>query len=373
MQPFTGQFTLPRLERVLGGPGSVAVLPDEIDRYGARRAVVATGATLGASALLSRVTRLLGSRCVGVAPCVRPHVPEGAVRTLHAAICDANADCVISFGGGSAIDTAKAVAHARLPETERLLHIALPTTLSAGEFTDVAGITDEETWVKRAVSDPRIAPRTAIADPELTLETPAWLWAGTAIRALDHAVETLYSRKHHPISDPLAGRAIELLRAHLPASLEDDGDRLAHRGHCQMAAWLAVFGVTNAGFGLSHVLGHQIGPRWDVPHGFTSTIMLPHAMRFMARVASERFGPIARAFEVPFDPGAPAAGALACADAVAAFIARFDVPTRLRDVSVPRTEMTEIAAHVCDVMVREHAVEAPVTSADLTAVLAAAY
>ena len=99
-----------------------------------------------------------------------------------------------------------------------------------------------------------------------------------------------------------------------------------------MAAWMCVFGVTNAGFGLSHALGHQIGPRWNVPHGMTSCITLPHAMRFMADLAPERFRPIAEGFGVPFDPAEPRRAALACADRAAAFIAQFDVPQRLRDV-----------------------------------------
>ena len=197
--------------------------------------------------------------------------------------------CSSAGGGGHSTD-------------EGPVHIAIPTTLSAGEFTAVAGITDERTRVKRAVSDPRLVPRTVYTDPTVTLETPPWLWAASGVRALDHAVETIYASRHHPLSDAAAARGLSMLVKHLPASLSTTGaEQLEHRLQCQLGAWLSVFGVTNAGLGLSHALGHQIGPRWDVPHGVTSCITLPHAMRYMAARAPERFGPIAQAFGVSFD------------------------------------------------------------------------
>ena len=136
----------------------------------------------------------------------------------------------------------------------------------------------------------------------MTLETPPWLWAASGVRALDHAVETIYSSRHHPLSDAAAAHGLSMLVKHLPPSLSTTGaEQLEHRLQCQLGAWLSVFGVTNAGLGLSHALGHQIGPRWDVPHGVTSCITLPHAMRYMATRAPERFGPIAQAFGLSFD------------------------------------------------------------------------
>ena len=123
------------------------------------------------------------------------------------------------------------------------VHIAIPTTLSAGEFTAVVGITEEQTRVKRAVSDPRLVPRTVYTDPTVTLETPAWLWAASGVRALDHAVETIYSARHHPLSDAAAARGLSLLVEHLPPSLSTSGaEQLEHRLQCQLGAWLSVFG-----------------------------------------------------------------------------------------------------------------------------------
>jgi maleylacetate reductase len=332
MRTDSREFNLSGLERVVSGAGCVERLAHEVERRGLERAVVVTGKTLGASGLLERVTGPLGKRCVAVFTDAQQHVPSCSVARVAALLQEHQADTIVSFGGGSPIDTAKAavysvIASRSLPMSGRApAHIAIPTTLSAGEFTAVAGITDEKTRIKRPVSDSRITPRTVIADPTLTLETPAWLWAASGIRALDHAIESIYSVRHYPVSDAAASSGLTMLLTHLKASVDTNGPRvLEHRGECQLAAWMCVFGVTNAGFGLSHALGHQIGPRWNVPHGITSCITLPHAMRFMADLAPERFRPIAEGFGVAFDPAEPRRAALACADQAAAFIAQFDV------------------------------------------------
>jgi alcohol dehydrogenase len=381
MQPFLGRFALPRLERVIAGPGTHASLAAEVERYGCSRVVVVTGTTVGASPVLARTVEQLGSRCSAVFTGARQHVPSGSVTALLQVMRESDADCLVSLGGGSPIDTAKAAVQATLPPRSPgdrtaggLVHIAIPTTLSAGEFTDVAGITDETTRIKHALFDTRLAPRTVIADPLVTLDTPAWLWAASGIRALDHAIETLYADVRHPISEPLAERGLERLIEHLPRSIEGPADELvARRGECQLAAWQAVFGVTNAGFGLSHVLGHQIGPRWNVAHGVTSAIVLPHVMRFMAEAAPDRFAAIARVLAVTGEGSEPRRIALACADRIAAFIAQFGLALRLRDVAVPRDELGAIAALVADLMSRAHAVPRPVTRDDVAAVLTAAY
>ncbi|MGP8188094.1 MAG: iron-containing alcohol dehydrogenase, partial [Terracidiphilus sp.] len=167
------------------------------------------------------------------------------------------------------------------------------------------------------------------------------------MRALDHAVEGSYSTRHQIVTDTLATRAIALLNKHLLPSLQTHGeDELEHRVQCQLAAWLSIFGMSNTRGGISHALGHQIGPMWDVPHGVTSCITLPHVMRFMADVAPERFGPIAEGLGVRFDERNARTAAMECAERMAKFIAQFEVPHRLRDAGVPREEIGTIAATV---------------------------
>jgi alcohol dehydrogenase len=253
-------------------------------------------------------------------------------------------------------------------------HIAVPTTLSAGEYTPGGGTTDEATRVKHGVLDPRLQAKVVIHDPELTLATPDWLWAATGCRALDHAVEAAYSSRAQPFVDALAAKAIALLAEHLPLSIRSEGEaRVAHRGCCQIAAWLSLFGGFNTGLGVSHAFGHQIGPMWDVPHGVTSAITLPHAMRLVASISPGRFEPIALGLGLPFDPVDPEPGALACADAVAALIAGLPVAHTLKAAGVPHNRMREVAKAVHEEIALFGVTDRPITLNEVTAVIDAAW
>ncbi len=391
MRPISGEFNMTRLENVIYGPGKVSVLARELAKRNASRAIIVTGKTLAKSKLLDKVKDAAGSALAGVFSETSQHVPSKTVEALIAAARRLKADSFISFGGGTPNDTAKAAANVllggKLPDGVDLYaapapanpgadfpEIAIPTTLSAGEFTPFAGMTHEETREKGGVGEPRLQAKAVILDPELTLETPAWLWAGTGMRALDHAVEGAYSNRANPISDAMAARAIKLLNEHLKPSLQTVGeDELYHRGECQIAAWMSIFGALNTRFGISHALGHQIGPTWDVPHGFTSCITLPHAMRFMAEISPERFGPIAEGFGIRFDDKTPRLSAYECADRVAQFIRQFEVPNRLREVEVPHSQLSRIAQTVLHEVNRSHTVDREVTLEDLSRILEAAY
>jgi len=391
MRPIIGEFNFTRLENVLYGPGKVGTLSRELSKRNAKRAVIVTGHTLGKSKLLDKVKEAAGSALAGVFAETSQHVPSKTVEALVAEARRLKADSFITFGGGTPNDTAKGAANVllggKLPGGLDLYatpapanpgadfpEIAIPTTLSAGEFTPFAGMTHEETREKGGVGEPRLQARAVILDPELTLETPAWLWAGTGMRALDHAVEGAYSNRHNPISDAMSARAIKLLNDHLKPSLQTAGeDELYHRGQCQIAAWMSIFGALNTRFGISHALGHQIGPAWDVPHGFTSCITLPHAMRFMAEISPERFGPIAEGFGIRFDEKDQRLSAYECADRVANFIRQFEVPSRLRDVEVPHSQLSRIAETVLQEVSRSHTVDREVMLEDLNRILEAAY
>ena len=377
MNPTSGVYRFTRLESVIFGAGSVASLATELQRRRVSRALIVTGASLSRSKLLDRVKQAAGAALGGVFTGAAQHVPSKTVDALVEEARRIGADGLISFGGGSPIDTAKVAAMRLLreqPADSRMPHIAVPTTLSAGEFTPFGGVTDESKREKGGVGDPRLQPCVVILDPDLTRETPAWLWSSTGMRALDHAVEGAYSRRHQPLTDLMSARAIALLVGHLRPSLATAGaEEVEHRMQCQLAAWFSIFGAMNTGLGVSHALGHQIGPYWNVPHGVTSCITLPHVMRFMAGIAPERFGPIAEGFGIRFDAANPGPSALECADRTAKFIAQFEVPTRLRDVGAPHKELDRIAGAVLAEIERSNMVGRPITTADLVALLDAAY
>jgi alcohol dehydrogenase class IV len=373
LQAPAGEFNLSRLERVIYGPGKIAALKDEMERRGLKRAVVVTTDVVAALPILNDVTGALGSHCASVFAGIIQHVPRGTVNDLQREIERVDADSLVSLGGGSPIDSSKVAMYGLLDRRE-LVHIAVPTTLSAAEYTHAGGVTDESTRVKSGIYDPRVLPRTVINDPVLTLATPDWLWVSTGIRALDHAIECAYAIRHQPISDALAAKSIALFVEHLHASITSRGEeQLAHRGYCQFASWYSIYGAMNTRFGLSHLLGHQIGPRWNVPHGITSCITLPHAMRFMAEIAAERFGPIAEGYKIPFDASNPKPAAMRCADRTAEFIGQFDVPKRLRDAGVPREELGSIVGPIAHELERNGVVDRPMSEEEVLALLEAAY
>lgn len=345
------EYKFPLLEKVIFGQGSLARVPEEIDRLGKRRAFILTGRTLATqTALVRRLEALLGDRWVDTYNGCQQHVPSHTVDEAASRAREAQADIVISFGGGSPIDAAKIVALRLLGDQpqDAVPQIAVSTTLSAGEFTPAAGMTDKKTRVKGVHFDPRIVPKVVVLDPEVTVHTPTWLWASTGIKALDHALEALWSLNPQPVTDTLALEAIRRLHRYLPPSV--DSKNIEARGQCQIAAWMSIFGLMNVGVRLSHIFGHQIGARWDVPHGVTSCIALPPVMRFLAPTTAQRQVLIAGALGISVEGRKPEDVAAETAQTVESFIAFFDVPRRLRDVGAKEEELPAVAHAVFEEM-----------------------
>ncbi len=356
----SGVFRFLPIDRVAFGAAAVRQLPGELDRRGLQRAMVITGETVAnRTNLLWYIEQLLGPRHAATYTSARQHVPSATVAEAVDLARESGADCLVSLGGGSPIDTTKAVAHTlafgesapadlgvapggRRDGPAPPPHFAVPTTLSAGEFTHVAGVTDEESRIKGAVGEPRLAPCVVFLDPQMTIATPGPLWLSTGIKALDHAVECFLSPHHQPVTDALALEAVRLLFTYLPRSAADPAD-LAPRMQCQIAAWMSLFSPASVRGGLSHALGHQIGARCDVPHGVTSCITLAPVMRFLAPVSAARQALLAHAMSMDGDQGGSAAPTVAAADAVAALVRRLDLPATLRDAGVDERAIDGIA------------------------------
>ena len=350
-----GEYTFLPQEKVIYGAGSSVRLASEADRLACRRAWIITGLTLATQTpLIQRVESALGVRHVGTYAGIRQHAPESGILEAARLALQSRADLLVSVGGGSPIDAAKAVARAlalrlrsgQAGDDSYVPHIAVPTTLSAAEFSHLAGFTDEATKTKTGFGDPRATPRVVILDPEMTVATPMWLWLASGVRALDHAVETLYSPGDHPVNDVLALQAIRDLFEFLPCSKAEPED-LAVRQQCQLAAWMSYFGPAsvNAAAGLSHTIGKRIGATYDVPHGVTSCIILPHVMRYKATSETDaaRLAPMARALNRVSATASDREAALTAADAVAGLVRQLELPFRLRDVSVPQDVLEDIA------------------------------
>src|SRR5690348_4049417 len=192
------------------------------------------------------------------------------------------ADAIVSFGGGSPIDAAKIIG-LRLGG---VAHTAVPTTLSVAELAAGAGFTDAG-GDKAGMRDPGLMVSTVIYDAELALMTPLELWLSTGIRALDHAVEGFLADGEHPFNDAMALEAIRRLLDSLPRTKAAPDD-VALRTENQLAAWFSFTLPGASAAGLSHTMGKQIGARYGIPHGVTSCLLLPHAMRYQATKKPER-------------------------------------------------------------------------------------
>ena len=177
-------------------------------------------------------------------------------------------------------------------------------------------------------------PRTVILDPAVTIHTPEWLFLSTGIRAVDHAVEDLCSVNPTPFSDGMSLQALRLLARGLPAVKKDPADLVA-RLDCQLGAWMSIMGSQNGvSKGASHGIGHVLGGTANVPHGYTSCIMLPHVLRFNEPVNAERQKWVSEALGRPD---------LSAGDAVAQLIASLGLPGTLRAVGMKHEQMDAVA------------------------------
>src|SRR5579883_366840 len=357
----SGIHRYPDMDRVIYGSEFDAALAEEVKRLDVRAVYVLASGTLARETdTLGRLRAALGNRLAGICTKIGAHTPRGDVVAAANEARAAKADLLVTAGGGSVTDAAKMVGlclgndvsdPAQLDRFAAVIEadgttrrppvkapgvraIAIPTTLSAGEYTSFAGCTDERRHVKQSYGHPLMMPRSVILDPALTRHTPEWLFLSTGIRAVDHAVEDICAVNAQPFSDGASLHALRLLARGL-RGVKADPAGLDSRLDCQLGAWMSIMGSQNGvQKGASHGIGHVLGGTAGVPHGYTSCVMLPVVLRFNAPVNAERQAWVSEALGAP---GAPAG------DVVAALIAELGLPGRLRDVGVTREQLDRIA------------------------------
>ncbi|WP_175987695.1 iron-containing alcohol dehydrogenase [Bacillus sp. Marseille-Q1617] len=222
-----------------------------------------------------------------------------------------NCDLVVSLGGGSCIDTAKAIAvlatnggyigeymgGSRLADKAPLPHIAIPTTAGTGsEATDVTVITNTKNDVKMMIKQPAFMPDVAIVDPLLTISSPKSVTAATGVDALSHAVEAYLSKKSHPMTDTAALAAMELIADNLLTAYHD-GENVDAREAMSLAAMQAGMAFSNASVCLVHGMSRPIGALFHVPHGYSNAMLLPAVLEFSKEHCIERLADVGRFFE----------------------------------------------------------------------------
>jgi alcohol dehydrogenase class IV len=270
------EFTVnPHTNRIVFGVGATSKLAAEIADLGATRAMIAC--TSGARARIAPVIDALGATCVGVFDEVQPHCPEEIVLAAIERFRALDADCLVSIGGGSSIDTGKPLA----VETGKPT-IAVPTTYSGAEVTPLYGIVIGDR--KKGHRDDRALPRTVIYDPAMTINLSPYATAISGMNSLAHCVEALYPAEPNPIATLFAAEGIRALAAGLPASVAAPDD-LDARTQALYGAYLGGTVVTLVGIALHHRTCHVLGGSYGISHGDANSVILPHATAYNAPAA----------------------------------------------------------------------------------------
>jgi maleylacetate reductase len=357
-----GRIAFGAMEEVRFGSPAADAVADLARHYDAHRVFLMVSGTLNRETdEIEKVRRALGERCAGTFDKMPPHTPRRAVIDAANQARDAHADLIVTLGGGSITDAAKAVQLCLANDirtTEGLddvrsvkgpdgsmgpppacrapvvRQVSVPTTLSGGEFSAIAGVTDERRKVKELFRHPLVMARAVVLDPAVTVHTPPWLWLSTGIRAVDHCVEGVCSGRSNAFADAQALHGLTLLARALPRVKNDPTD-LEARLDCQFGTWLSM-GPLASGvpMGASHGIGYVLGAVFDIPHGHTSCIMLPAVMRWNKPVNAQRQALVAAAMGHPGEDAA---------DVLGAFIASLDMPRSLAAVHVGPESFDRIA------------------------------
>ena len=356
----SGAMVFTAMNRVIFGKPAAEAIAAEAERLGATRVFVLSGKTLNAKTdEVAKVKGALGGKFAGVFDHMPAHSPRDAVVACANAAREAGADLMVSFGGGSVTDGCKAVTiclehdirdvdgmepfrsvvkdgkrHVPDFRAPKVRQIAVPTTLSAGEFNARAGVTDTRLRLKQSFMHRSIVPESVILDPAVTVHTPEWLWLSSGVRAVDHAVETFLSLDANDYTDGTSLQALRSLGDGLRRVKADPGD-LDGRLRCMMGAWLSMVGiVTGTRLGASHAIGHILGGSAGVPHGHTSCVMLPYVLDWNLSINGERQREVAAAMG---ESGKQAS------DVLDRFIAGLGMPRTLRAVNVAESDLPRLA------------------------------
>lgn len=293
------QFYAPT--KIVSGPGALKAVGRELSLAGKSRPLVVVDRGLAKTESAAQLRQVLKNRSAAVFDRVAPESGIELVESAAKLFRDFGADSIVSLGGGSTIDTAKAVQGMILTGAQTIdefkpgtwknplpFHIAIPTTAGTGsEVTSMAMILDPKLKIKRVLLDPAFIPVAAILDPELTLGLPRELTAASGADAFAHAVEAVLSLASGPLPDIIAGQALKLLFENVPKAVKNGSD-ISARSNNLIAATLAGMAFQNALLGVVHALAHSLGAKFGISHGLAVALCLPAGMEYNLPTSEDR-------------------------------------------------------------------------------------
>jgi len=313
--------------RVIFGVGALNRLREELERLGVQRPLFI--ATPGRRNAAERTSQTLTSMTAAVYSEAVMHVPIISLNAAREAAACHQADSIVSFGGGSAIDTSKAVGlELGIPV------VAVPTTYGGSEVTPFYGYTED--GIKKGKRDRKMLPKSVIYDPALTISLPANVSGPSGMNAIAHCVEGLYARNANPVMSLLAAEGIRTLSRSLPIVVKEPSNMDA-RSNAFYGAWLAGMVLGSVGMAVHHNISHVLGGSFGLPHADIHTVILPHAAAFNRDAAPEAMRIIAEAL-----------GAADAAQGLFDLAVRIGAPTSLKQLGMPENQIARAAQLVIE-------------------------
>jgi maleylacetate reductase len=346
-----GFHQYPPMDQVIFGKPAAQALREEAEKRDAKRVFLIVSRTLNTKTdEIEKIRNALGSRYAGTFDGVPQHTTRASAVEATAHAAEAKADLIVAIGGGSVVDAAKIVLMClehnitheygldgfelvSTPEGPRpgpfrapkVRMIAIPSTLSGGEYNSGTLVTDSRRKLKQIFSHPLMMPLSIILDPEITRHTPQTLWLGSGTRAMDHGIEAVCSPKGNPLVESVCLRGLRYLYDGLQATKENPDD-LEGRQFCQLGSWMSAFGLQcRVPMGASHAIGHVLGGTCDVPHYLCTAVMMPSVLQYNQSVTGEAQRKITEAWRAPDDNAS---------EIFSRLIGRLGLPGHLSEVGV---------------------------------------
>ncbi|MEK9495230.1 L-threonine dehydrogenase [Photorhabdus sp. P32] len=354
----TTNFFMPSVNML--GVGCLVEAVNAMKSDGYKRALIVTDRVLNKIGTVAKVQSLLSDVDIEsvVYDGTNPNPTTVNVEEGLDMLRQHNSDCVISLGGGSPHDCAKAIVlvaanggdirdYVGIGRSSKphLPLISINTTAgTASEMSRFCVITDTECHIKMAIADKKITPVLSVNDPELMVGMPKGLTAATGMDAMTHAIEAYLSKMSNPITDACALKAITMISHSLRQAVAD-GSNIEARENMAYAQFLAGMAFNSALLGYVHAMSHQLGGTYDLPHGICNAILLPHVQEFNAKAVAGRLKDIAAAMGIDVSAMNDQQGAAACIAEIRNLLKDIGIPSGLAELNVKLEDLPMLATN----------------------------